>query len=76
MAHAVEEKGDKRAIRQLRAVNKAIKAFETGFLGDEQGLKGREWYRHLGVAPGRWLGYGALPLCTLEPLRAFDRDLR
>uniref|UniRef100_A0A0K3CQJ1 BY PROTMAP: gi/472581865/gb/EMS19580.1/ glutamate carboxypeptidase II [Rhodosporidium toruloides NP11] gi/647402604/emb/CDR48837.1/ RHTO0S20e02454g1_1 [Rhodosporidium toruloides] n=1 Tax=Rhodotorula toruloides TaxID=5286 RepID=A0A0K3CQJ1_RHOTO len=75
VAHAVEEKGDKRAIRQLRAVNKAIKAFETGFLGDEQGLKGREWYRHLGVAPGRWLGYGATTLPGLAEALTLDQDV-
>jgi N-acetylated-alpha-linked acidic dipeptidase len=22
----------------------------------EDGIKDREWYRHLGVAPGKWLG--------------------
>ncbi|BGO96033.1 hypothetical protein NBRC10512_002451 [Rhodotorula toruloides] len=75
VAHAVKEKGDKRAIRQLRAVNKAIKAFETGFLGDEKGLKGREWYRHLGVAPGRWLGYGATTLPGLAEALTLDEDV-
>lgn len=44
--------------RQLQRINRAMKEFERGFLGDEKGLRGREWYRHLGVAPGRWLGYG------------------
>jgi len=35
--------------------------FERGFI-DEAGLSGRGWYKHLGVAPGYWLGYGATTL--------------
>ena len=35
-----------------------LQRFERGFL-DARGLPERTWYRHLGVAPGRWLGYGA-----------------
>jgi N-acetylated-alpha-linked acidic dipeptidase len=29
----------------------------------EDGIKDREWYRHLGVAPGRWLGVFQFRLC-------------
>lgn len=47
-----------RRAKALTRINHALKSFEAGFLGDEEGLQGREWYRHLGVAPGRWLGYG------------------
>ncbi|KAE8216790.1 hypothetical protein CF327_g3 [Tilletia walkeri] len=42
----------------IRSVNKRALGFERGFISKE-GLVGREWYKHLGVAPGRWLGYGA-----------------
>ncbi|KAE8259655.1 hypothetical protein A4X13_0g878 [Tilletia indica] len=42
----------------IRSVNKRAQGFERGFISKE-GLVGREWYKHLGVAPGRWLGYGA-----------------
>ncbi|GEM11297.1 glutamate carboxypeptidase II [Rhodotorula toruloides] len=75
VAHTVKEKRDKRAIGKLRAVNKAIKAFEMGFLGDEMGLKGREWYRHLGVAPGRLAGYGATTLPGLAEALTLDQDV-
>lgn len=46
------------AMRAVRRVNRALQRFERGFL-DARGLPERTWYRHLGVAPGRWLGYGA-----------------
>lgn len=42
------------------ALNRRAKLFETGFLAqDGKGLAGRDFYKHLGVAPGRYLGYGA-----------------
>jgi hypothetical protein len=31
---------------------------EKGFL-NEDGLEGRPWFKHVGVAPGLWTGYGA-----------------
>lgn len=43
------------AAKRIRRVNKKLKAFEQGFIS-EGGLKDREWYKHLGVAPGKWLG--------------------
>ncbi|BGP58474.1 hypothetical protein JCM8202_003603 [Rhodotorula sphaerocarpa] len=60
---------------QLRRINRALKDFEGGFLGDLEGLPGREWYRHLGVAPGRWLGYGATTLPGLTEALALDKDV-
>ena len=45
-------------LADIRRLNRHLMSFEQGFI-DKQGLSGREWYRHLGVAPGRWLGYGA-----------------
>lgn len=58
-------------LADIRALNRRMISFEQGFI-DEGGLRGREWYRHLGVAPGRWLGYGA----TTFPgaLEAFSLD--
>lgn len=38
----------------LAAINKKLALFERGFLSDA-GIKDREWYRHLGVAPGKWM---------------------
>ncbi|GAA5854899.1 hypothetical protein JCM9279_000191 [Rhodotorula babjevae] len=71
--------GDKRsahkAAHSLRKVNAALRGFERGFLGDEEGLQGRTWYRHLGVAPGRWLGYGATTLPGLAEALTLDGDV-
>jgi len=47
-----------KAARAVRRVNAKLARFETGFI-HEAGIKDREWYRHLGVSPGKWLGYGA-----------------
>ncbi len=43
------------AAKRVGSVNQKLIAFERGFISTE-GLKEREWYRHLGVAPGKWLG--------------------
>ena len=43
------------AAKHVRDVNKRLSKFEQGFIS-EDGIKDREWYRHLGVAPGKWLG--------------------
>ena len=42
-----------RVRHNLIAINKKLASFERGFLSDA-GIKDREWYRHLGVAPGKW----------------------
>ena len=44
-----------RAAKRVQAANTKLAAFERGFISEE-GIKDREWYRHLGVAPGKWLG--------------------
>jgi N-acetylated-alpha-linked acidic dipeptidase len=44
-----------KAVKRVRAVNQKLVAFERGFIS-EGGIPEREWYRHLGVAPGKWLG--------------------
>ena len=43
------------AAKRVRAVNKKLTSFERGFISEE-GIKDREWYRNLAVAPGKWLG--------------------
>lgn len=54
-----------KAAKRVRAANAKLVAFEKGFL-HEDGIKDREWYRHLGVAPGKWLGMsGVLRLVSL-----------
>lgn len=44
-----------KAAKRVARANKALKSFELGFIS-EHGIKNREWYKHLGVAPGKWLG--------------------
>lgn len=44
-----------KAAKRVGRANRKLKAFERGFIS-EGGIKDREWYRHLGVAPGKWLG--------------------
>ncbi|KAG5639289.1 hypothetical protein H0H81_004950, partial [Sphagnurus paluster] len=44
-----------KAAKRVVQANKKIIAFERGFISQE-GIKDREWYKHLGVAPGKWLG--------------------
>lgn len=46
-----------RAVKRIQAVNKKVSTFEAGFI-NEGGLVDREWFKHLGVAPGKWLGWG------------------
>ncbi len=48
-----------KAAKRVGAANAKLVAFERGFL-HEEGIKDREWYRHLGVAPGKWLGMSGL----------------
>ncbi|KAJ7230606.1 Zn-dependent exopeptidase [Mycena pura] len=62
-----------KAARRVTKANKKLAAFERGFI-DEAGIKGREWYRHKVVAPGRWLGYGATTLPALSEALAIDGD--
>lgn len=47
-----------KAAKRVKAANDKLMAFERGFISTD-GIKDREWYKHLGVAPGKWLGYGA-----------------
>jgi N-acetylated-alpha-linked acidic dipeptidase len=63
-------------MRKLRSINRRKMAFERGFISAE-GLPKRSWYKHLVVAPGYNLGYGAttMPggfLARLQEWRSFD----
>jgi N-acetylated-alpha-linked acidic dipeptidase len=44
-----------KAVKRVKTINQKLIAFERGFISEE-GIPDREWYRHLGVAPGKWLG--------------------
>ncbi|KAJ6539641.1 hypothetical protein B0H19DRAFT_367906 [Mycena capillaripes] len=63
-----------KAAKRVTKVNKKLAAFERGFVSEE-GIKGREWYRHKVVAPGRWLGYGATTFPGLNEALAIDKDV-
>ena len=45
----------KKVVKRIRKVNEKLRLFERGFI-HEDGIKDREWYRNLDVAPGKWLG--------------------
>ncbi|EKM80407.1 hypothetical protein AGABI1DRAFT_106593 [Agaricus bisporus var. burnettii JB137-S8] len=63
------------AARRLGRSNKKLKSFERGFIS-EGGIKDREWYKHLGVAPGKWLGYGATTFPALTEAITFEKDVK
>ena len=50
-----------KALKAVRKINQKLVSFERGFI-HEDGIKDREWYRHLGVAPGKWLGKTSLDI--------------
>lgn len=44
-----------KAAQVVVAHNKVLASFERGFI-DDGGIKDREWYQNLVVAPGKWTG--------------------
>ncbi|KAF9238740.1 Zn-dependent exopeptidase, partial [Melanogaster broomeanus] len=62
-----------RAASRVKMVNQKLAQFERGFISEE-GVKDREWYRHLGVAPGKYLGYGATTLPALTEAVLYEED--
>ncbi|KAI0699393.1 hypothetical protein BC835DRAFT_1412584 [Cytidiella melzeri] len=62
-----------KAAKRVQKSNAKLVGFEKGFL-DEDGIKDREWYRHLGVAPGKWLGYGATTLPSIYDALVYDKN--
>ncbi|RDX53924.1 Zn-dependent exopeptidase [Lentinus brumalis] len=63
----------KKAVKRVRDVNQKLKAFERGFI-HEDGIKDREWYRNLDVAPGKWLGYGATTFPALTEAFTIEKN--
>lgn len=59
-----------KAAKRVRRANQKLVAFERGFIS-EGGIRNREWYKHLGVAPGLWLGPFSL-LCTSDKVRVLS----
>ncbi|GJE84351.1 Zn-dependent exopeptidase [Phanerochaete sordida] len=64
----------RRAAKRVQRANDRLRDFEKGFL-HEDGIKGREWYRHLIIAPGRWLGYGATPLPSIYDALVLEQNV-
>ncbi|KAH9977630.1 Zn-dependent exopeptidase [Lactifluus volemus] len=63
-----------KAVKAVRKINQKLVSFERGFI-HEEGIKDREWFRHLGVAPGKWLGYGATTLPALTEAITIEKDI-
>jgi len=61
------------AATRVKTVNQKLALFERGFISEE-GVKDREWYRHLGVAPGKYLGYGATTLPALTEAILYEQN--
>lgn len=64
---------DEKVMKQVALVNAKLRKFESGFL-HKNGIPDREWYKHLVVAPGKWLGYGATTFPALTEAIIFDKD--
>ncbi|KAF4619807.1 hypothetical protein D9613_005167 [Agrocybe pediades] len=62
-----------KAAKRVGRANKKLMAFERGFISKD-GIKHREWYKHLGVAPGKWLGYGATTLPALTEAIVYEKN--
>ncbi|KAF8897846.1 hypothetical protein BD779DRAFT_1432452 [Infundibulicybe gibba] len=62
-----------KAAKRVSAANKQLINFERGFIS-EDGIKDREWYKHLGVAPGKWLGYGATTFPALTESLSIEKN--
>ncbi|GAA5941163.1 M28 family metallopeptidase [Sporobolomyces koalae] len=72
-----KRKEAKKIMKEIRAINRKKQRFENTLLvpTGQDGLVGREWYRSLVVAPGRWLGYGATTLPGLTEALELDQDV-
>ncbi|KLT44260.1 Zn-dependent exopeptidase [Cutaneotrichosporon oleaginosum] len=63
----------RKILREIRAVNLKLRDFEKGFISEE-GIVDREWYKHKGTAPGKWLGYGATTFPALTEAITIEKD--
>ncbi|TFK43668.1 hypothetical protein BDQ12DRAFT_675361 [Crucibulum laeve] len=63
-----------KAAKRVSKANQKLITFERGFIS-EGGIKDREWYKHLGVAPGKWLGYGATTFPGLTEALSIEKNV-
>ncbi|KZP30985.1 hypothetical protein FIBSPDRAFT_850013, partial [Athelia psychrophila] len=59
-----------KAAKPVRRANRKLIVFERGFI-DEAGLKGGQWYKHLGVAPG----YGATTMPRVTEALSLEKNV-
>jgi len=62
-----------KAGKRVQRINRKLATFESGFISSE-GIKDREWYKHLGTAPGKNLGYGATTLPAISEAITEDKN--
>ncbi|KAH9833740.1 Zn-dependent exopeptidase, partial [Rhodofomes roseus] len=62
-----------RAAKRVQDGNAKLRLFEQGFISEE-GIAEREWYRHLVVAPGKFLGYGATTLPAVTEALTIEKN--
>ncbi|OSX59469.1 hypothetical protein POSPLADRAFT_1035744 [Postia placenta MAD-698-R-SB12] len=62
-----------KAAQRVQHVNQKLRVFERGFISEE-GISEREWYKHLIVAPGKWLGYGATTLPAVTEALTLEKN--
>ncbi|KAI0772109.1 Zn-dependent exopeptidase [Trametes elegans] len=74
LLHVPARRAIEQAIRRVQRANAKIIGFERGFISAD-GLEGREWYKHLGVAPGKWLGYGATTLPAVTEALTIEKNV-
>lgn len=72
--HGKDKQRDKKLYKAIAEVNYKLRKFESGFIS-KHGIPDREWYKHLVVAPGKWLGYGATTFPALTEAIIFDHDV-
>lgn len=61
------------ALHRVHDTNVKLRSFERGLISKD-GIKDREWCKHLGVGPGKWLGYGATTFPGLTEAIIYDND--
>ncbi|OZJ03890.1 hypothetical protein BZG36_03958 [Bifiguratus adelaidae] len=62
----------RRIFGKVKDMNDRLFQMERGFI-DPEGIKGRDWYKHVVYAPGLWAGYGAVTFPTIgEPIEKGD----
>ena len=62
-----------KAAKRVRRVNQKLAGFERGFISKD-GIKDRTWYKHLGVSPGKWEGYGATTFPGLTEAIKYEKN--